>query len=538
MNRSFPLTLMSINCRRCLALLLSCLLVLPALAEETGADANMPKFDVMEYAVEGNTKLADIAIERAVTPFLGEHKTLRDVEAARIALEGVYHDAGYLTVVVSIPEQDVSGGVVTLNVLEGQVERLRVKGAEYHLASGIKQQVPELAAGNVPYFPEVQRELDALNRGADLKATPVLKAGRAPGMVEVQMDVEDSLPLHGSVEFSNRQSANTTPQRLSGTLRYDNLWQRGHSASLTLQTSPQKTDEVRIAAATYVMPTDDSGNALVGYTVISRSKFATLSGSPGLGLLGNTDVYGLRYAMPLPSYDNYSHSLSVGFDYKDVKQTLVTGGTPDPSAKPITYTPLVAAYNGSWLGNGRTTMLETTVTHGMRGLFGNRDDEFVRNGSSADFFSLRGNMQHTEVFANWSLAGKLEMQIASGPLVANEKFASGGAESVRGYLEGEKVGDSAVHWTVEVRTPKLAFADESAQLKLSGVAFYEGARLRTLQPAPLQPAYWLLRGAGIGLRVSGNHGLNFDLDLARAYDDADITRAGDTRLHSRLLWDF
>jgi len=493
----------------------------------------------MEYAVEGNSRLPAIAIEGAVMPFLGEGKTLRDVESARSALEGVYHDAGYLTVVVTIPEQEVAGGTVTLNVLEGQVERLRVKGADYHLVSGIKERLPELAAGNVPYFPQVQRELEALNRSADLQATPVLKAGRSPGMVEVQIDVQDDLPLHGSLETSNRQSANTTALRLSGSLRYDNLWQRGHSASLTVQTSPEKTDEVRTAAGTYVMPMGTAGDALVLYSVLSRSKLATLAGSPGLGLLGDSNIYGLRYALALPGYENFGQSLSVGVDYKDVKQSVVVAGSAElPS--PISYAPLVAAYSGSWLGNSRSTTLDATATHGMRGLFGSHDDEFAakRSGASADFFSLRAGVQHTEIAQRWALSAKLEMQIASGPLVSNEQYAAGGAESVRGYLEGERVGDAALRWAIEARTPKFPLAGKESSLRVTGLAFYEGVRLRTLQPVFPQPSYLTLRGTGVGLRVSGSHGLSFDLDWALALDDGAITRAGDMRVHSRLQLEF
>jgi hemolysin activation/secretion protein len=173
---------MLLSCFR--AGVIAALLAFAALTSRAAeSEPPMPKFDILEYQVEGNTRLSDIDIERAVTPFLGEAKTLNEVEAARAALERAYHDAGYLTVVVSIPEQRVDDGNVILAVTEGQVERLRVKGAEYHLASGIKQQVPELAEGNVPYFPEVQRELESLNRSADLKAAPVLKAGRTPGSV-------------------------------------------------------------------------------------------------------------------------------------------------------------------------------------------------------------------------------------------------------------------------------------------------------------------------------------------------------------------
>jgi hemolysin activation/secretion protein len=536
MNLRFQPSLPSLL--RCAGAFLALALAAHPVAAADAGDVS-PKFDIMEYAVEGNTTLADIDIERAVMPHLGEDRTLQDVEAARSALEGAYRDTGYLTVVVSIPEQDVSAGLVTLSVLEGKVERLRVKGAEYHLTSDIKRKLPELAAGNVPHFPKVQREIDALNSSADLKGALVLKAGRAPGMVEVQMDVEDSLPVHGSVDLNNRQSANTTPTRLSGTVRYDNLWQARHSASLTLQTSPEKTDEVRTAAATYVAPIDARGNALVLYSVFSRSKLASLSGSPGLGLLGNSNIYGARYAMALPSDDSFGQALSVGFDYKDVKQSVVVAGSAELPT-PITYTPLVVAYNGNWMGNGRTTGLAATATYGVRGLFGNHDEEFAakRSGASASFFTLRTSVEHTEIIQRWALSGKLELQLASGPLVSNEQFAAGGAESVRGYLEGERVGDQGLRWALELRTPKINFLKNASPIGLTGLAFFEGVKLRTLQPVYPQPSTQALQSAGLGLRLTASHGLSFAFDLAYAMNDADLTRSGDTRVHSRLLLDF
>lgn len=522
---------------RCASLLLA-LAAYPFAAADAG-DTSAPRFDIMEYAIEGNTTLTDVAIERAVMPHLGEDRSLRDVEAARSALEGAYREAGYLTVVVTIPEQDVGSGVVTLNVLEGKVERLRVKGAEYHLTSEIKRKLPELAAGNVPHFPQVQREIEALNSSPDLKGALVLKAGRSPGMVEVQMDMEDSLPVHGSIDLSNRQSANTTPTRLSGTVRYDNLWQAGHSASLTAQTSPEKTDEVRTAAATYVAPVDDRGNALVLYTVYSRSKLASLSGSPGLGLLGDSNIYGLRYAMALPGSENFGQSLSLGLDYKDVKQSVVVAGSAELPT-PITYTPLVIAYNSNWLGNGRTTGLSATATYGVRGFLGNHDAEFAakRTGASASFFALRTSVEHTEIIQRWALSGKLEFQLASGPLVSNEQFSAGGAESVRGYMEGERVGDQAVRWALELRTPRINLFKSSSPVWLTGLAFAEGVKLRTMQPVYPQPSSYLLQGTGVGLRLTANHGLSFAFDLAYALNNADITRAGDIRAHSRLLLDF
>lgn len=510
---------------------------LPAAAPAAGG---MPTFSIFEYTVDGNSLLPGLAIENAVSAFMGEGKTLRDVEEARAALERAYHDAGYLTVVVSIPEQSVDAGAVALHVVEANIGRLKVKGAEYALPSGIKSHVPELAEGKVPNFNTVQAELTALNRGTDARVTPILRAGKAPGTVEVQLDVDDQLPLHGSLEYSNRQTPNTTPQRLSASLRYDNLWQRRHSFGLTVQAAPQRMSDARVLAGTYVLPLDSTGGSLTLYAVHSSSQFASLSGAPGLGLLGNTDTLGSRFSLPLGSAAGYTQTLSLGADYKSVKQTLVLPGGVG-SDSPIRYVPLVATYNGSLFGQNRSTTLDVTATSGLRGFLGNSDAEFdaKRGGASASFLALRTGLQHTENFSRWALYGKLDMQLSSGPLVPTEQFSGGGAESVRGYLEGEHAGDSGMRATVELRTPQFNLGGQGLAWRVSGLAFLDTAHLTTIrQPGDPMPEAQRLRGVGFRLRFSAPRGLSVEVDAARALLDGDTTRAGDKRVHARTLWVF
>ncbi|HBA64853.1 MAG TPA: peptidase S9, partial [Methylococcaceae bacterium] len=88
-------------------------------------------FDLWELRVKGNTLLERKEIERTVYPFLGEDKNIDTVEKARAALEEVYQKQGFQTVSVDIPEQDVVGGVVYLEVTEGRVARLRVTDSRY-----------------------------------------------------------------------------------------------------------------------------------------------------------------------------------------------------------------------------------------------------------------------------------------------------------------------------------------------------------------------------------------------------------------------
>src|SRR5262245_52438762 len=68
----------------------------------SGQNAAAPRFDIMEFVVDGNTVLSTSDIEEAVYSFMGEQRTANDVDAAREALEGVYKAQGYQTVQVAI----------------------------------------------------------------------------------------------------------------------------------------------------------------------------------------------------------------------------------------------------------------------------------------------------------------------------------------------------------------------------------------------------------------------------------------------------
>lgn len=123
------------------ALMLALAFEAPAFAEEAAtlieADAGTPArlVDVNEYVVRGNTVLDARDIEEAVYAFLGPQRSLTDIEGARDALQQRYQAKGYQSVFVELPEQQVEGGVVYLQVSETRIGRVRVVGTSTTLPS-------------------------------------------------------------------------------------------------------------------------------------------------------------------------------------------------------------------------------------------------------------------------------------------------------------------------------------------------------------------------------------------------------------------
>ena len=109
-----------------------------------GASAPVARVNIQEYRVRGNTVLEARAIEQAVSPYLGPGRTLADVEAARAALQAAYQQRGYQSVYVDLPGQQVSGGVVLLQVTQTRVGTVQVVGARYHDPARLRAAVPAL----------------------------------------------------------------------------------------------------------------------------------------------------------------------------------------------------------------------------------------------------------------------------------------------------------------------------------------------------------------------------------------------------------
>ena len=492
-------------------------------------------FDIFEYVVNGNSVLTVSQVEKAVYPYLGENRSIEDVEKARSALEKTFHDEGYLTVFVNIPEQEVNGGVVKLDVLEGKVEKLSVLGSRYYSLGKIKQHVTEFKEGHVPHFPTVQKQIASVNTNQDRVVAPVLRPGKSPGMVEVDLKVDDKFPLHASMEYNDRYTPNTTKTRLSGNLRYDNLWQSDHSMGLGFQVTPEDQSEVKVFSATYVIPY--AGDYWAMYGVVSNSDISAVG---DVNVLGNGNIYGLRYIHPMPSpIKGFNHNLTLGVDYKDFKETTSLLGS-DSFNTPITYLPFLIGYTGNLATAASTTKLDLNFIFSTKS-FVNSDEEFDTKRAFArqNFSYLRGQLEHTHTLPfQWQAYGSLGGQATGDLLISNEQYFLGGLDTVRGYLEASALGDQGVNATLELRTPPLQkyLVDGFNDVRL--LAFYDYGYAKVTDPGASQIARFVLASYGVGLDVKATHGLFARLDFAQALRPVGTVEKNDTRLHFKVGFDW
>ncbi len=424
-------------------------------AADTPPTATEPVFDINAIDVDGNTLLDEAALESAIYQYMGPKRTRADVADARKALEAAYRAKGYESVVVEVPRQDVGQGVVRLHVVEAPVGRLRVVDSKYHSLNAIAAAVPALAEGQVPDFQKVQTQLVEANRLPDRQVTPVIHAGEAPGTIDVDLKVTDQEPLHASLEVNNENSPFTQPLRLTANLRYDNLWQLGHSISATYEVAPQRRADAEVFAGSYVAPLWNTPFSLLVFGFNSNSDVAAIG---GVDVLGRGHDVGLRAIYQAPTVGVLAQSVSFGFDYKhfDELDTLSGDSGPQPAPKAVSYWPVTATYTLRQQ-SGSTSSVNLAVTANIRGL-GDNDVGFQtkRGDARAEFIHANVDAEHTQPLP-LGFQGDLRLsgQIANTALVSSEQFSIGGFSSVRGYMEAEFLGDRGVFGSAELRTPVL-----------------------------------------------------------------------------------
>jgi hemolysin activation/secretion protein len=466
--------------------------------------------------------LADILEE-----FEGNGKSIKDVEAARTKLEKIYHDLGYPTVLVNVPDQTLENGVVVLEVIEGKVRRIRVTGNRYFTMADIIKDLPTLKPGVIIYLPRLQEELMVVNTHPDMKVEPVLMPGKDFGTVDVELKVEDKMPLHGSMELNNRGSNDTTDLRLNGMLRYDNLWQKGHSASGQFQTSPEDTNEVQVLSASYVMPTPwQDEHRLAFFSIWSDSQTAF---GEGFQTIGSGFIAGVRYVIPLTPYAMYTHNFTAGLDYKDFDETVGFTGDEDLTT-PMQYWPVSFSYSGSLPDEGGVTVFSAALNMSLREL-GTDPEQFAikRYQSRGGYlYGTFGVERRQKLPWQTALYCKVDGQVANEPLISNEQYVAGGMESVRGFKEASEAGDNAVHFLSEFSAPDLLKVGEGkAFYNLEPFIFYDFASLMLKSPLEGQDASFNLSGTGVGIRGMIAEHYSFEADFAVALTSSSAVTSGE-----------
>lgn len=500
-------------------------------------DADELRFAIARYQVQGNSLLASKDIERLLQPFSGAERGFSDIEAARERLQQAYQNAGYTSVVVTLPEQTMQDGVVVFAVLEPRLGTINVTGAASGAGSydrmNILNSLPALSVGQVANMQRVNAQLALANENPGKTTEVTLRKGAQANTIDANVHVQETKAWRAFLTLDNSGNAQTGDFRLGVGYQYANVANRDQVFTAQYQTAPGHLDSVSAYGVGYHLPLyafGDSIDVFAGYANVDAGTVADLFTVSGKG-----SVFGVRYNQFLSERNGYKRQLIYGLDYRAYRNDIRFVGVP--IGNNVTVHPLSLAYAGRYrTPKAECSFAVTALQNIAGGSHGNNADfELVRVGANAAYRILRSTADcRRSLVADWQIRFKSAGQYAPRPLVPGEQFGLGGLHSVRGFDERQFAGDSGVQASAELYSPELGRFLPYGDANLRGLIFYDFGNLHLNDPQPGDVAHTTIASWGGGLRLGITRRLSFELDYARVLRAGTSDLSGEHRVQGSL----
>lgn len=472
----------------------------PEIRPEPAKPLQLPEgqsITVSAFRFEGNTLLDEARLRPVVAAWLNRPIGINELQAAAQAVANAYREAGWI-VRVYLPKQDVTEGVVTIQIVEA-------------VFSGTRSEGPEPTRVKLPYVLsrlEAQQtsgaplNADALDRGlllADdlpgVSVTGALMPGDRAGETALVVKTSDEPLLFGEVTLDNHGSRSTgekrailtsslnSPLGIGDLLRVDALTTRGSDYARLGYSLPVGADGWRLGI----------NASKLDYRLVPP-EFAALDGN------GDSTSVGVDASYPLIRSRLHNLYLTMAWDDKRYRNLANQIEQSNYAIRELTVGLSGNLYD-SWGGGGANTF-SLTWTNGRVDLGATNQGE--NTALAGSFGKLRYQLGRTQVLTpTLSLHGAVSGQYANEDLDSSERFYLGGPGGVRAYPVNEGGGSRGELAKLELRwrLPQ--------SLQLTG--FYDWGQINNLASGPS----YELKGYGLALSWSGPYGLGVSATWAR-----------------------
>jgi hemolysin activation/secretion protein len=418
--------------------------VRPALQAPNGFKVN-----VNGFRITGNKSVLETDLQLMLLDNLGKENTFAELQAATDRLSNYYRAKGYFVARAYLPQQEISGGIVEIAVLEGTVGKTRLarEGAT-RTGDAVFQRI--LDANVIPGATLRENELEkAALLANDLPAVGAsitLDPGAATGQSDVTLNVNEGKLATITVDLDNYGNRFTGQTRLGTTLYLNSPLGLGDQFSFRAMGT---SGDLTFGRANYQVPVGGSGTRVgVAWNKVNFAVCCQIGLNPsGEGRIAT--VYALQ---PLARSRNFSAYLNVSYDDKTSTNRSGIGASRVRDINLFTVSGSVESRDQ--YGGGGFNFLNVGLASGRLKINDPTDLAADVTGPNARGGFTKANIQvaRTQRLTDrFSLYGGVNGQIAGSNLDAAEKFSLGGAQGVRGYPSGEAAGDSGYVAQFELR---------------------------------------------------------------------------------------
>ncbi|MGH7186791.1 MAG: POTRA domain-containing protein, partial [Pseudomonadota bacterium] len=152
---------------------------------------------VTGFEIVGSTVFAPQELAKVAEPYVNRTLTSEDLEAVRQALTLYYVNRGYVTSGAVIPDQTVTDGIITIQIIEGKLTKIEVEGNYWFRARYFRSRL-ELAARPPVNVRTLQERLQLIQADPRIeRINAELRPGAARGESILTTRIAERRPIKG-----------------------------------------------------------------------------------------------------------------------------------------------------------------------------------------------------------------------------------------------------------------------------------------------------------------------------------------------------
>ena len=455
--------------RHCLTILLATVYLLNygiSISAQT-IPHNLPsKLKVKQIKINGSSVFTPSDFKSMVEPLIGKEVTLEKILRLRTDITNLYVEKGYTTSGAFFPIQDSSDGVVNIQVIEGQLEDIKIAGLNNLRKSYIKSRFK--LADDIPLnIRNLERAIQLLQQNSIIDSVDAqLTSGSAPGLSVLQLAIKEAPSVSTLFTIANNQSPNIGEYSATAAIAHQNLLGFGDrfSAEYAL------TDGLDRYGLSYSLPINaHDGNLFAGYGNNNSEVTDSFFSAVDIESQSSSVNFGLR--QPIIRKPQSEVALSLALDLRE-SETFLDEETfsfdPDRLGESGKSRVTALRFTQEWLSRSGRNVIGTSSQFSLG--IDAFDATIDNTGKDGRFFSWLGQFQWLRALNNERnalLITRFATQFTPDSLLSIEQFALGGQGSVRGYEQNQLIGDNGILSSVELRIPLVQDSDTIGLIQLA-----------------------------------------------------------------------
>jgi hemolysin activation/secretion protein len=432
----------------------------------------------------GNSAISDELIQENATiqeimeSLRGKAIELTKIKELANTITQIYLEQGYFnTIAIPVAENIsdiVDSSIVQVQVFEGTISEIKVErleGSSTRLRDDYITSRIKLGLGQPLKTADIEEQLRILRLDPLLEEVEaILQPSGDQGKSVLVVTIKEAPSFEARATIDNESPSSVGSERFGVEAAYNNLTGFGDSIySSYFRSFTGGSNELNFV---YTIPLNARDGSLSlrfapNWTRVTEKPFDRFD------ITGNRQIYEISYRQPIIRKFRENLALSLGFTYNRGQTFTFDKPTPfgiGPDEDGVSKTSVIwfrqeylnRDAKGSWFIGSQfnigTGLLDATT-----------NDAPIPDGY---FFSWSGQLQRVQRLGNNHLVIlQTDVQLTPDTLLPSQQFVIGGGQSVRGYAQNARSGDSGIRFSLEDRITVLRNKNEESLLQV--VPFFD-----------------------------------------------------------------